>query len=62
MTKMKSNTRGSGRHNRDDEALKVPDQLQISGGIYERGNKRDGRREKRCNRFIGVSGILVSDL
>jgi len=46
MTKMKSNTRGSSRHNRDDEALKVPDQLQISGGIYERGNKRemaDGR-------------------
>jgi len=60
MTKMKSNARRSSRH--DGEALTVPDQLQISGGIYERGNKRDGRREKRCNRLIGVSGILVSDL
>ena len=38
MTKMKSNTRGS----RHDEASKVPDQLRISGGIYDRGNKKDG--------------------
>jgi len=35
MTKMKSNTRGSSGHNRD-EALKVPDQLQISGEYMKR--------------------------
>jgi len=45
MTKMKSNTRGSSGHNRDDEALKVPDQLQISGEYMKRVTREmaDGR-------------------